>query len=67
MKTCKKCRYFSYTIGDMDTREYPDGGDWGFCCAPIPMHIEEFCGEVQASDNASDCDAYKKIKKVKND
>ena len=63
-KTCGKCKWFSKTDGDMDANEYPDGGDWGFCHAPVPMSVEDVGGgTVDANQRAKDCDTYKKRRK----
>jgi hypothetical protein len=63
MKTCGKCKWFSYTWGDIDAKDYPDGGDFGYCLCPLPISVDDIGNsEVYVDDKASDCYFYKKKK-----
>lgn len=58
-RRCGNCKHFSYTCGDGDARDYPDGGDWGFCIAPVPMsHDTSGEAETMATAKAKHCPTY---------
>ena len=60
-KTCGSCKYFSYIDGDMDARDYPDGGNWGYCYAPVPQYVHDVSnGTVKYDSKAKNCGTYKK-------